>query len=92
MARHVACGSSQARSQMGAVAYTTATATQNLSSLCKLLCSSQQHQNINPPSEATDESCALTDTAEPQWELPVIILNKHFLTGSILISHFPFSY
>ena len=42
------------RIRAAAPAYTTATATQDLSHICDLHQSSQQHQSLNPLSEATD--------------------------------------
>ena len=53
-----AYGHSQARGQIGAVhqigAYTTATATLDLSRICDLCHSLQQRGILNPPSEASD--------------------------------------
>ena len=53
-----AYGHSQARGQIGAVhqigAYTTATATLDLSRICDLCHSPQQRGILNPPSEASD--------------------------------------
>ena len=57
----VAYGSSQARVdlQLQLLAYTTATATSNLSRICDLCRSWQQHQILNPLSEARDLNCIL---------------------------------
>ena len=44
------------------LAYTTATATQNLSHICNLHHSSRQSWILNPLSEATDRICILMDT------------------------------
>ena len=41
------------------LAYTTATATWDLSYVCDLQQSSQQHWILNPPSEARDRTCVL---------------------------------
>ena len=56
-------------------AYTTVTATQDLSCIFDLSHSLQQHWILNPLSEARDQTHILTDTmlgsypAEPQWKL-----------------------
>ena len=44
-------------------AYTTATAMQDLSRVCDLYHSSQQHQILNPLSKARDQICILMDTS-----------------------------
>ena len=44
-------------------AYATATATSNLSHICNLLLSWQQHQLLTPLSEARDATCILVDTS-----------------------------
>ena len=49
-------------SELQLLAYTTATATLDLSSICNLCRSLQQHQVLNPLSEARDRTCALMDT------------------------------
>ena len=46
------------------LAYTTATAMWDLSYVCDLHHSSQQHQILNPPSEARDGTCILMDTSQ----------------------------
>ena len=56
------------------LAYTTATATRDLSRVCDLHHSSQQHRIFNPLSEARDQTCVLMDASyicfrEPRWEL-----------------------
>ena len=43
-AAYVACGDSQARVQIGTLAYTTTTAMPNLTRVCYLYHSSRQHQ------------------------------------------------
>ena len=62
----VTYGGSQARGQIGAVAagYTTAIAMPYPSYVCNLHHSSQQHQILNPPSEARDQTCVLMDTSQ----------------------------
>ena len=45
-------------------AYTTATATQDLSLICDLHPSSRQRQTLNPLREARDQSCNLMDTSQ----------------------------
>ena len=59
-------GSYQARGGIGAAAeaYTTATATPDSSHISKLHHSLQQHQIINPLSEARDQSHILMDTSQ----------------------------
>ena len=62
------------------LAYTTATAMQDLSHLCDLHHSSRQHQILNPLSEASDRTHVPMDTSrvhfpEPQQEL----LERHSL-------------
>ena len=63
MATPVAYGSSQARGRIGATAeaYTTATATPDLSIICDLHCSLEQGQILNPLSKARDGTCILTE-------------------------------
>ena len=60
----VTYGSSQARRQIGAVpeAYATDTATPDLSRICDLHCSLQQHRVLNPLSKARDQSLILLNT------------------------------
>ena len=59
-----ACGSSQARCRIrtAAEAYTTATASLDLSHICNLNLSLWQHRILNPLSKAKDRTCILTDT------------------------------
>ena len=45
-------------------AYTTATATLDPSRVCDLHHSSQQHQILNPLSEARDRTCTLMDASQ----------------------------
>ena len=62
-------------SELYPLAYTTATATQDLSLVCNLHHhSSRQCRILNPLSETKDWTCVLMDThqirsSEPQWEL-----------------------
>ena len=60
-----AYGSSQVRVELELQlqAYTTATETQDLSRVCDLHHSSQQHQPLNPLSKAKDQTCILMDTS-----------------------------
>ena len=51
-------------SELQLPACATATAVQDLSSICDLLHSSWQHQILNPLSEARDRSCILVN---PRW-------------------------
>ena len=51
-------------SELQLLAYTTATATQDLSHVCDLHNSSQQCQTLNPLSEARDRTCNLS---VPSW-------------------------
>ena len=44
------------------LAYTTTAVTPDLSHICDLHHSSQQHQILNPLSETRDQSCVLMDT------------------------------
>ena len=60
MATPAAYESSQARGQMGAAA--TATATPDLSCICDLCRSLQQHRILHPLSKATDWTRILRDT------------------------------
>ena len=64
--------------------YATDTATWNLSCICSLYHSSQQHQILNPLSETKGQTCVLMDTSWiyycwPWWELP----QKAFLPKEI---------
>jgi len=62
----MAYGSSQARGQIGAavMAYTTATATRELSQVCDLYLSSWQRWIPNPLSKARDRTRILMDTSQ----------------------------
>ena len=55
----VTYGGSQAKGQIGATAYTTATATWDLSRVYELYHSSWQHQILNPLNEARDQTCII---------------------------------
>ena len=59
-----AYGGSQARGQIGAVAYTTATATRDPSRICNPSHSSQQRRILNPLSKGRDRACVLTDVSQ----------------------------
>ena len=70
------------KSELQLPAYATATAMQDPNHVWDLHHSSQQHQIINPLSEARDQTCILMDpshgslTAEPQRELLMLpVLN-----------------
>ena len=75
---HAVYRSSQARGQIRATAashtpqpqlpaYTTATARPDLNCVCKLHCSSQQHQIFNPLSVARDQTCILMSTCQVRF-------------------------
>ena len=51
------------KSELQMPAYTTATATQDLSHICKLHYSSQQRWILNPPSEDRDQTHILKNTS-----------------------------
>ena len=51
------------KSELQLLAYTTATAMQDLRCVCDLHHSSQQCWVLNPLSEARDQTCILTDTS-----------------------------
>ena len=62
-------------SELPLLAYTTATATQDLSCVCGLHHSSLQGWILNPPSLARDRTVSSWTlagfvTVEPRWELP----------------------
>ena len=59
-----AYGSSQARGQFGAVATGTTTAMPDLSHVCDLHHSSEQHWILNPLSKARDQICFLMDAGQ----------------------------
>ena len=72
---------SQARgeSELQLLAYTTATATPDVSRICNIQHSSQQCRILNILSKARDQTCVFMDTtqtvsAEPWWEFPVLPL------------------
>ena len=74
----MACGSSQARDQIGAAAAAASLhhshSNSNAIFVCNLHYSSQQQQILNPVSEARAQTLILVDTAwfvtpEPQWKL-----------------------
>ena len=52
------------QSELQLWAYTTVTATQDLSHVCDLHCSSQQHQILNPMNEARDQTRTLMHTSQ----------------------------
>ena len=57
-------------------AYATATATGDLSHICDLHISSWQHQIPDPPIEARDQTCILTDIS---WIcFPCAMMGTHF--------------
>ena len=61
-----------AQSELQLLAYTTATATQDLSRVCDLHCSSWQCWILNTLSKAKDPTCVLMVTSQfvsaaPQW-------------------------
>ena len=64
MAAPAAYGSSGAGNQIGVAteAYAIATTTPDLSRICNLCCSLQQHQILKPLSEAKDQTHILVDT------------------------------
>ena len=82
VAAFMAYRSSQARVQVGAAteAYTTATATPDLSCICDLCCGLWQLQIINPLIEARDWTCILLDTS---W-----VLNQLSHNGNTLFAFF----
>ena len=60
--------------QLQLLAYTTATATQNLSQVCKTHHSSQQRRILNPLSKARDRTQILVDT---RWVLNLLNHNRN---------------
>ena len=52
------------KSELQLPAYTTATATLDLSRLCDLHCSSQQCRILNPLNEARDQTLVFMDTSQ----------------------------
>ena len=64
MTAPAAYGCFQARGLVRAAAEThaIAAATPHLSRICDLHCSLQQHQILNPLSQARDQTCILTET------------------------------
>ena len=73
----MAYGSSHARCQIRATAYTIATAMSDQSCICNLLCSSWQHRILNPPTGIEPASSWVLVgfiADEPQRELPFFFL------------------
>ena len=73
--QHMAVPRLRVQMELPKPVYTTATAMQDLSHICNLYHSSQQHQFLNPLSKARDRTHTFMDTswvhmAEPQRELP----------------------
>ena len=66
----MACGGSQARGPIGAVApaYTTATAIWGVSCICSLHHSSWQRQILNPLSEARDQTRVFMDASRVRYD------------------------
>ena len=56
-----------AESEMPLPAYTTATATLDLSHICNLHCSPWQRWILNPLSKARDRTCVLMDTTQVHY-------------------------
>ena len=54
----------EVESELQLLAYTTATATRDLSCACELHCNSLQHWIISPLSEAGDRSHIIMDTSQ----------------------------
>ena len=77
------------KSELEMPAYATDTAMPDLSCICDLCCSFQQHQILNPLSEARDWTFLLVDTmsaskpAEPQQELPNFNFKGEQLKGLV---------
>ena len=67
-------GSSQLRGglELWLPAYTTATATRDLSRVCDLHHGSRQCRIPTPLSKARDRTCIIMDPIAPQWELPYL--------------------
>ena len=69
------------KSELWLPAYTTATATPDLSCICNLYHSLWQHHIFNLLSEARDWTCICTDTVvgsqhnEPQWEILLLLFS-----------------
>ena len=63
-------------SDLQLLAYTTATAMQDLSYICNLHYSSQQHQILSPLSEARDGTYIFMDTSQVPWLLSYIRNSK----------------
>ena len=85
--------------KMQLMAYTTATATPDLSLICDLHQRSWQSWILNPLSEAGDQTCVSWIllrfiSAEPRWELLCSIfktsLNKHFSFSLYNLSNYNF--
>ena len=62
--KHMEVSSLEAESELQLLAYTTATVMQDLSCICDLHHSSQQHQILNPLSKAKDRTCILMVTSQ----------------------------
>ena len=91
----VACGSSQARGQIGAAAagLCHSHSSTTLSHICDLHCSSQQRWVLNPLTWVRDRTPVLMDTSqivttEPQWEFPNIFLDVVGFMSVILLCVF----
>ena len=52
------------RLELQLLAYTTATATPDLSCICNLCCSLRQRLILNPLNKAKDQTCILMDTSQ----------------------------
>ena len=66
-------------SELQLPAYTTATATRDPSCIFDLQHSSQQHQILNPLSEARDRTCVLMDTKEVHYYSATMATPGHYL-------------
>ena len=81
--QHMEVASLGVKLELQLLAYTTATATPDLSHIYDLYHSLQQCQILNLLSEARDRTRILTDTMltpspnEPQWELLMYLLTDH---------------
>ena len=61
------------KSELQLLAYTTATATSDLSSICDLYYNLRQYWILNPLSEARDQTCILMDTSQ----VPNLLSHNH---------------
>ena len=75
------------KSELQLPAYTTVTATPDLSHVCDLHHSSWQYQILSPLSEARDQTCVFMDTSRVHYHCATMGTPEITLFLSLFLSH-----